>query len=67
MRYVLADQYNENLDVIRMNSSILITSLLMWKYRALNKEKEELCIREGIVDSMQDRYRELGDESPLFR
>ncbi|KAF8499645.1 MFS general substrate transporter [Russula emetica] len=34
---------------------------------ALNKEKKELCIREGIVDSMQDRYRELGDESPLFR
>ena len=39
----------------------------MWKYRALNKEKEELCIREGIVDGMQVRYRELGDESPLFR
>jgi hypothetical protein len=39
----------------------------MWKYRALNEEKEELCIREGIVDSMQERYRELGDESPLFR
>lgn len=48
-------------------TSILITSLLMWKYRTLNKEKEELCIREGIEDSMQDRYRELGDESPLFR
>ena len=39
----------------------------MWKYRTLNKEKEKLCIREGIVDSMRDRYRELGDESPLFR
>ena len=39
----------------------------MWKYRTLNKEKEKLCTREGIVDSMQGRYRELGDESPLFR
>jgi hypothetical protein len=46
---------------------MLSTSLLMWKYRALNKEKEELCTREGIVDSMRDRYRELGDKSPLFR
>jgi hypothetical protein len=39
----------------------------MRKYRALNKEKEELCIREGIVESMRDRYREMGDENPLFR
>jgi len=39
----------------------------MWKYRALNKEKGELFIREGIADSMQDRYRELGYEGALFR
>jgi hypothetical protein len=39
----------------------------MWKYRALNKEKEDLCIREGIDESMQDRYYEQGDASPLFR
>jgi hypothetical protein len=39
----------------------------MWKYRALNKEKEELCRREGIDESMQERYREQGDASPLFR
>jgi hypothetical protein len=25
----------------------------MWKYKALNKEKEELCAREGIEDSME--------------
>jgi len=39
----------------------------MWKYRELNKEKEELCRREGIDESMRDRYNELGDASPLFR
>jgi hypothetical protein len=54
-------------DVIRAMGSIVCTSILMWKYRVLNKEKEELCIREGIVESMGDRYREMGDENPLFR
>jgi hypothetical protein len=39
----------------------------MWRYSVLNKEKEELCLREGINETMQDRYRDLGDASPLFR
>jgi hypothetical protein len=39
----------------------------MWKYRALNKEKEELCLRENIDESLQNNYKELGDASPLFR
>lgn len=39
----------------------------MWKYRALNKAKEELCLHKGIDEGMEDEYRELGDESPLFR
>jgi hypothetical protein len=47
--------------------SVVCSSILMWKYKALNKEKEELCAREGIVESMKDDYRDLGDKSPLFR
>ena len=47
--------------------SIVCSSILMWRYGVLNKEKEELCLREGIDENMRDRYRELGDESPLFR
>jgi len=39
----------------------------MWKYSALNREKEELCLREGIDESSRERYRELGDANPLFR
>ena len=50
-----------------MVGSITCSLILMWKYRALNKEKEELCLREGIDESAQDRYAELGDASPLFR
>ncbi|KAH9963863.1 MFS general substrate transporter [Russula dissimulans] len=44
-----------------------LSLILMWKYRALNKEKEELCEREGIDEKMEDEYREVGDKSPLFR
>jgi hypothetical protein len=53
--------------MIHMVSSVVCTSFLMWKYKALNKKKEELCAREGIVESMEDNYRDLGDKSPLFR
>jgi len=50
-----------------LGMSIICSSILMWRYSAFNKEKEELCLREGIDENMQDRYRELGDVSPLFR
>jgi hypothetical protein len=47
-----------------MMGSIIFSSVLMWKYKALNKEKEEECAREHIDEDM---YRDLGDKSPLFR
>ncbi|KAH9985789.1 MFS general substrate transporter [Russula compacta] len=50
-----------------LGMSIIGSLILMWKYRALNKAKEELCLRNGIDEGMEDEYDELGDESPLFR
>jgi hypothetical protein len=50
-----------------MMGSVICSSILMWKYKALNKEKEELCARDGIDKSMTDKYHDLGDKSPLFR
>ena len=47
--------------------SIICSCIMMWTYRRLNKEKEELCAREGIHESMKDMYRDLADKSPLFR
>ena len=44
--------------------SIICSSVLMWKYKALNKEKKEQCAREDIDEDM---CRDLGDQSPLFR
>jgi hypothetical protein len=39
----------------------------MFTYNRLNKKKEEQCRREGIDDSHAPQFREMGDESPLFR
>ncbi|KAH9165460.1 major facilitator superfamily domain-containing protein [Lactarius sanguifluus] len=43
------------------------SSIMMWTYKRLNKEREEQCAREGIHENMQDVYRDLADKSPLFR
>ncbi|KAN0135408.1 MFS general substrate transporter [Lactarius tabidus] len=50
-----------------LGTSIVCSCIMMWIYRRLNKEKEELCAREGIHESMKDMYRDLADKSPLFR
>jgi len=50
-----------------MPGSIIASAFLMWKCRALNKEREEMCLREGIDHNMTEKYCELGDRSPLFR
>ncbi|KAF8260971.1 major facilitator superfamily domain-containing protein, partial [Lactarius quietus] len=46
--------------------SIVCTCIIMWTYKRLNKEKEELCTHEGINESMKDMYHDLADKSPLF-
>lgn len=46
---------------------IVTTAVLMWRYSVINAEKEALCKREGIDDSREEEFRELGDQSPLFR
>jgi len=39
----------------------------MFTYNRLNNQKEEQCRREGINHSHAPQFREMGDESPLFR
>lgn len=39
----------------------------MWDYNRINKEKEALCLREGIDESRRDEFKDMGNESPLFR
>jgi len=47
--------------------SMLMSTFAMWNYNRLNKEKEELCREGGITEDRQDEFRDMGDESPLFR
>ena len=66
-RYVLARLEEGTNHSVRALGSIMCSCTMMWTYKRLNKEKEELCAREGINESMRDTYRELADKSPLFR
>jgi hypothetical protein len=47
--------------------SILLTIITMWNYNRLNKQKEAQCEREGIDSSRRDEFKDMGNESPLFR
>jgi hypothetical protein len=68
-RYVLSQSSREQKLSLSVHfvGSIVCSCIMMWIYRRLNKEKEELCAREGIHESMKDMYRDLADKSPLFR
>ncbi|KIJ18601.1 hypothetical protein PAXINDRAFT_167190 [Paxillus involutus ATCC 200175] len=47
--------------------SILLSCFAIWDYKRINKQKEELCRERQITDDRRDEFREMGDESPLFR
>jgi hypothetical protein len=39
----------------------------MWNFNRLNKQREEICKREGINENRAEEFKHLGDLSPLFR
>ncbi|KAG8214046.1 hypothetical protein J3R82DRAFT_10803 [Butyriboletus roseoflavus] len=47
--------------------SILLSAFAMWDYNRINKQKEELCRERGITEDRKDEFRNMGDQSPLFR
>ncbi|KAF8557618.1 MFS general substrate transporter [Imleria badia] len=50
-----------------LSLSILLSAFAMWDYNRINKQKEEQCRESGITEDHKDEFREMGDESPLFR
>jgi len=50
-----------------LGSSIILASFTMWDYNRINKQKERLCSERGITDDKEGEFREIGDDSPLFR
>ncbi|KAF8070071.1 major facilitator superfamily domain-containing protein [Lyophyllum atratum] len=47
--------------------SVVLSLIAMWDYNRLNKQKIALCAREGIDESRRDEFKDMGNESPLFR
>jgi predicted MFS family arabinose efflux permease len=47
--------------------SFVGTCIAMFTYSRLNKQKEELCAREGITEAQTAEFAEMGSDSPLFR
>jgi hypothetical protein len=39
----------------------------MYDFKRANKQRDELCAREGIDQSRAAEFRDEGDRSPLFR
>jgi len=50
-----------------LSLTILLSAFAMWDYNRINKQKEELCREHGITEDQRDEFRDMGDESPLYR
>ena len=46
---------------------MLLSLFVMWDCNRLNKQKEWTCREYGITNDDQEEFKELGDDSPLFR
>ena len=44
-----------------------MSTFAMWNYHRINKKKEEQCKREGITADRTDEFKDMCDDSPLFR
>jgi len=50
-----------------LGSSIVLSCFAMWDYNRINKQKITQCEEEKIDSSRQDEFKDMGNESPLFR
>lgn len=57
--------HGANLGFLAM--SIILSCFAMWKYTQLNKRNERICQEQGIDESRRDEFRNIGNDSPLFR
>lgn len=50
-----------------LSLSILLSLFAMWDYNRLNKRNIAICKHDGINQKQQEKYKDLGNDSPLFR
>ena len=39
----------------------------MWDYNRLNKRNQAICERDGIDEKHREDFKDVGNDSPLFR
>ncbi|KAH6885644.1 hypothetical protein BKA70DRAFT_1445026 [Coprinopsis sp. MPI-PUGE-AT-0042] len=50
-----------------LTMTISLSCFAMWKYTQLNKRNERICKEQGIDESRRDEFKNVGNDSPLFR
>ncbi|KAG5639045.1 hypothetical protein H0H81_007659 [Sphagnurus paluster] len=47
--------------------AVLLSCFAMWDYTRLNGKKKVLCDAQGIDETRREEFKNMGNESPLFR
>ncbi|KAJ2912718.1 hypothetical protein MD484_g7692, partial [Candolleomyces efflorescens] len=47
--------------------SITLSAFAMWDYNRLNKRNQAICERDGIDENHREDFKDVGNDSPLFR
>ncbi|KAG0699255.1 major facilitator superfamily domain-containing protein [Suillus ampliporus] len=50
-----------------LSLAIVMSLFAMWNYNRLNKKKEAQCLAENITNDREHEFKDMGDDSPLFR
>ncbi|EAU90945.1 hypothetical protein CC1G_02332 [Coprinopsis cinerea okayama7 len=50
-----------------LSMTITLSVFAMWKYNQLNKRNERICREQNIDESRRDEFKDVGNDSPLFR
>ena len=58
-------------DLIQFLTHILdrisLSAFAMWDYNRLNKRNQAICERDGIDEKHREDFKDVGNDSPLFR
>ncbi|KAJ2932279.1 hypothetical protein H1R20_g4820, partial [Candolleomyces eurysporus] len=50
-----------------LTMSISLSAFAMWDYNRLNKRNHAICERDGIDEKHREDFKDVGNDSPLFR
>jgi len=53
--------------MVLLSVTAVLSLFAMWDCHRINQQKERMCLDRGITEDQGGEFRELGDDSPLFR